>query len=839
MTLVDLKEGESSIITKVRGRGAFRRRILEMGFVPGQEISVIRKAPMSDPVEYNIMGYNVSLRNSEARLIEIISDDEIIELSGVQFKGVVDDHTRKLSANAKVKIINVALVGNPNCGKTTIFNYASGSQERVGNYGGVTVGAKEAKFKLDGYTFNIVDLPGAYSISSYSPEELYLRDHIFNQMPDVVVNIIDASNLERNLYLTTQLIDMDIKVVAALNMFDDMDKKGNAFEYEKFGKMAGIPIIPTVGNKGKGVKELFRKIIEVYEDKDETVRHIHINYGTATERAINSIQEKIYDNCDRGLMDKISSRFISIKLLEKDEAVIEEIQKHGSYEAIEPAVQNEIKYIEEAHKDDSDNIITDARYGFIAGALKETYKHNSKTRKSRSEILDSILTHKYFGIPIFLAFMWFTFYTTFTLGSYPMEWIETIVEIVSNSLQMWLPNGIFKDLFVNGILGGVGGVVVFLPNIVLLYMFIALMEDTGYMARAVFIMDKAMHVIGLHGKSFIPLLMGFGCNVPAILSSRIIESKRDRLVTMLINPFMSCSARLPVYVLFISAFFVNNQASILFGIYMTGVLLAIISAFIFKKTLFKTSDIPFVMELPPYRVPTVRSILKHMWFRASHYLKKVAGVILLASIIIWGLGYFPRDIEYSQDYDAQIEKIAKKHKIQENEFSKQDSIKLYALNTQLSEQTSEIKTLKESERQEKSYIGQLGKFILPIMEPLGFDWKMSISIITGLSAKEVVVGTIGVLYSGEEGDENESSLIQKIKEQEYHSGEKKGQKVFNPLVALSFMIFILVYFPCIGVVAAIRKESGQWKWAIFSIVYTTSLAWILSFAIFQIGSSLV
>ena len=583
MTLLDLKEGENSIITKVKGRGAFRRRIIEMGFVPGQEISVVRKAPMSDPVEYNLMGYNVTLRNSEASKIDIISDDDIIELHGQSFEGIIDDHTRKVSAREKGKTINVALVGNPNCGKTTIFNYASGSQERVGNYGGVTVNAKVAKFKLDGYKFNIVDLPGTYSISSYSPEELYVREHIIENLPDVVVNVLDASNLERNLYLTTQLIDMDIKVVAALNMHDELDKKGDFFDHKLFGKMTGIPVVPTIGNKNKGIRELFRKIIDVYEDRDENVRHIHINYGIPFERAINKIQEKLYSNFNKSLTDKMSSRFIAIKLLEKDEEMIKEITGFGDYNTIKPIVEKEINYLEDSNKDDSESLITDSKYGFIAGALKETFKAARRQRKRKSDVLDAILTHRFFGIPIFLFFMWLTFYTTFTVGQYPMEWIESLVELSSGFLTSILPDGVINDLIVNGILGGVGGVIVFLPNIVLLYLFISLMEDTGYMARAVFIMDKAMHIIGLHGKSFIPLLMGFGCNVPAILSSRIIESRRDRMVTMLINPFMSCSARLPVYVLLISAFFIEYQSLILFSIYMTGVLLAIISAFIFKK----------------------------------------------------------------------------------------------------------------------------------------------------------------------------------------------------------------------------------------------------------------
>lgn len=835
MNLRELEVGDKAVITKVKGRGAFRKRIMEMGFVAGQPVESIKKAPMSDPVEYRIMGYDVSLRNSEADLIEIINTGQAMQIEPGKFNGIVDLTELKESADTHSKIINIALVGNPNCGKTTIFNFASGSQERVGNYCGVTVDAKTATFRLDGYTFNIVDLPGTYSITAYSPEELYVRDYILTNIPDVVVNVLDSSNLQRNLYLTTQLIDMDIKVVAALNMFDELEEKGDLFDHVLFGKMTGIPLVPTIGSKGKGIKELFRKIIDVFEDKDPEQRHVHINYGTAIERSIKKLQDTVWQNCSKSLLDRVSSRFIAIKLLEKDKAIDELILGCSGYEAVSELAKQEIMSIEAGFKDDSEAIITDQRYGFIQGALKETYNENVAIKDKKSDKIDKILTHKYLGIPIFLGFMWMSFYFTFELGAYPMGWLESLVELISGNLSLVLTDGIFKDFIVDGVVGGMGGVVVFLPNIVLLYFFISLMEDTGYMSRAVFIMDKAMHKLGLHGKSFIPLLMGFGCNVPAILSSKIIESRRDRMITILINPFMSCSARLTVYVLMISAFFVSYQSVVLFSLYLTGVLLAIGSAWLFRKTLFKVEEIPFVMELPPYRFPTWRTIIKHMWYRASQYLRKVGGVILIASVIIWALGYFPRNVEYSKDYSVHEKEARKQYALavlNESDIAKQGEYE-----TKLNTSLAEIKMEMESERQEKSFIGMIGNFFQPVMSPLGFDWKMTVALIAGVSAKEVVVGTMGVLYQAEGTDEeNQSSLISKLQEQRYKSGPNEGKLVFNPLVAYSFMLFILIYFPCISVIAAIRRVSGAWKWALFNVGYTTFLAWLISFIVFQIGS---
>lgn len=833
MTLLDLNKGEKAIITKVKGRGAFRKRILEMGFVIGKEISIVKKAPLRDPVEYSIMGYNVSLRNSEAAMIQVVTESEAALLHQSESMGAFEGDLLYQTADASRKIINVAFVGNPNSGKTTIFNFATGLQERVGNYSGVTVDAKESHFQYNDYTFIVTDLPGTYSITAYSPEELFVREYIADKSPDVVVNIIDSSNLERNLYLTTQLIDMDIKIVGALNMFDEYQNSGDKLDYNQLGQLLGIPFVPTVGSKGKGLDDLYNKIIQVYEDRDTTVRHIHINYGPHIEKSIHAIQENIRIPENRSLFNTISSRFLAIKLLEFDKAAENNISTCINAHQIFRTRDVEVKSIVKELNEDTESLITDAKYGFIAGALRETLEPNPVTKRKLSDVIDIIITHKFWGIPIFIFLMWLTFYGTFKIGMYPMTWIQVMIDFISVHLNRFMTDGILKDLIIQGIIGGVGGVLTFLPNILLLYLFISLMEDTGYMARAVFIMDKAMHKIGLHGKSFIPLLMGFGCNVPAILSTRIIESRRDRLITMLILPFMSCSARLPIYILLISAFFPYYQGTILFSIYMIGVILAIGSAIFFKKVLFPNPDIPFVMELPPYRMPTLRTLSKHMWHRADQYLKKIGGVILTASIIIWALGYFPREFKGDQYFRSQIDIVNAQysHQIyqtQHHNFKIIDQIK--------EDKLSKLYLEKESLRQQNSYIGRIGQFLSPLMSPLGFDWKMSVAIITGVAAKEVVVGTLGVLYQTDlhSGDVS-TSQIKKMQEQTYQSGIKKGQKVFTPRVAFSFMLFILIYFPCIAVIASIRRESGALKWALFSAFYTTGTAYLLALLFYQLS----
>ncbi len=829
VTLYDLHEGEEGIILKIKGRGQFRQRLMEMGFVIGKRIFVIKKAPLRDPVEYKIMGYHVSLRNSEALLIEVAPGHSAEAFNASNGILHIDEDNRLLIA--RTRQIHVALVGNPNSGKTTLFNYASGSKEKVGNYAGVTIDSKEARYKQSGYTFSIIDLPGTYSLKSYSPEEIYLRNYIFDNKPDIIVNIVDASNLERNLYLTTQLIDMGVQVVIALNMYDELLRKGDLLDYNSLGSLLGVPVVPTVSSRGKGIKKLFDRLIEVYEGREPTVRHIHINYGTEIENSICAIQSKIKTEENLSFTNIVSSRYLAIELLGNDREYSKSITRCSNSAEIIQAASKEIEKLEKLYAEPVESVITDLRYGFISGALKETIKLNKTERLRKTKIIDNYLTNKFLGIPIFILFMWFTFYSTFKLGSYPKHWMEMGTGKLSELTSMIIPSGIVRDFLTDGIINGVGGVIVFLPNIIILFLFISFMEDTGYMARAVFIMDKVMHTIGLHGKSFIPLFMGFGCNVPAIMATRIIESRRDRMITMLITPFMSCSARLPVYILFISAFFAKNQGTVLFLLYMLGALFAIITALLLKKVFFKREDIPFVMELPPYRFPTIRSIIKHVWFRTGLYLKKIGGIILLASIVVWILTNFPIKVNYSKDYGEEMSKIENHFEDQKNRQNNLSVEKINQLDNQKEESLNRLLLEEKSEKQSHSFMGMIGHAIEPVMKPLGFDWRLSVSILSGLAAKEVVVSTLAIIYQAD-NREGETSLVKKIQRQKGPS----GNVVFTPLIAFSFMLFILTYFPCIGVVTAIKKESGSWKWAGFVIIYTTAVAWLLSFSVYQIGS---
>ncbi len=813
MTLNSLHTGDTAIITRVRGRGAFRKRLTEMGFINGQAVVVVKSAPLKDPVEYRILDSNVSLRRSEASLIEVVSEADYKGIS-VSSPGIISESLQRVPVVAKPgKIIDVALVGNPNSGKTTLFNRVSNSREHVGNYAGVTVDSKEALFNHKGYTFRITDLPGTYSLSDYTSEERYVREHILKNKPDVVVNVLDANNLERNLYLTSQLIDMDITVVLALNMYDDLLERKDKLDIALLSRLIGIRVVPTISSRGKGIFRLLNSVIKVFEGKDPDIRHVHINYGEDLEQSVHRLQEMIRET--PSLTDHYSSRFLSLKLLEQDDNALHLLAGANNFIEIQDTARVEISRIKDLFKEEPETLITDARYGFVAGALKETMKKSGENPGfSRSQRIDRILTHKYIGVPIFLGFLWLMFHATFTLGNYPMAWIESGVEVLSQFLNSNLPEGIIRDLLVDGVVGGVGGVIVFLPNILILFFFISLMEDTGYMARTAFIMDKVMHLFGLHGKSFIPLIMGFGCNVPAIMATRTLENKNDRLLTMLIIPFMSCSARLPVYVLVAGAIFPDRAGNVIFLLYLIGVIFSMLMSILFKKIFFKNREAPFVMELPVYRNPGIRIILRHMWSKGAHYLKKMGGVILLASVVIWVLGYFPRNVQYSVDYEQLIA-------------------------SETSE--SQVKVLKnqmEAEKQKHSFIGRLGIAIEPVIRPLGFDWKMGISLVTGFAAKEIVVSTMGVLYQADDGgsDAENSSLQSRIRDEVYTTGSKAGQPVFTPLTGLSFLLFVLFYLPCVAVIAAVGRESGSWKWAGFVLFYTTAIAWTASFVVYQVGS---
>ncbi len=846
MTLFDLNPRERGIILKITGSGAFRKRLIDMGFIRGKEVTVVKKAPLQDPIQYEILGYQISLRGEEAKMIEIIKLDNISEKNEtiVDFNEVntQEKETAARSRNNE-KTINIVLVGNPNSGKTTIFNYISGSRENVGNYPGVTVDAKRTQFKYNGYLIRMVDLPGTYSISAYTPEEVFVREFLTSNKTDIVINVADCSNLERNLYLTTQILDLDLRMVISLNMYDELKKKGDVFDYEHFARMIGVPVVPTVGKKGEGMKELLDKVIHVYENDEPVVRHIHIHYGTLIEEIIMDLENKIEQT---GLFPKhVHSRFIALKLLEKDADYIRHISTDSRLIQLRELTFRYISQIEQTFAEDTDNLLADMRYGFIAGALKETYVHGTAPLKKKSftNRLDEIFTHKLLGLPIFMFVLWLMFFSTFTLGGFFMNWIEKGVEALGNLFVRLIPEGIILDLLVEGVIGGVGGVIVFLPNIVILFLFIALMEGTGYMSRIAFIMDRLMHKIGLHGKSFIPLIMGFGCNVPAIMATRTLENKSDRILTMLIIPLMSCSARLPVYVLLISAFFPERPALMLMLIYFLGIIFAAFFAIVFKKLFFHKTEAPFVMELPPYRMPTLRATYTYMWLRASQYLKKMGGIILVASLIVWTLGYFPRNIEFSKNYDAEITTIFQKYDPILEKTTSDDSLSMIR-QMRVNELTQIVKE-REIERHSKTFIGRLGTLIEPVMKPLGMDWRLSISLLTGFPAKEIILSTMGVLFQEYELDpinpdtDNPKviigSLEHRLQQAVFIENSESNKPLFTKVSAFAFLIFVLFYFPCTASIVAIKKESGRWFYTILSILYTTGFAWLMAFVINTLG----
>lgn len=800
MRLSELKTGERGVIVKVMGHGGFRKRIVEMGFIRGKIVKVLLNAPLQDPVKYQIMGYEISLRHTEAAMIEIIPADNAPQLEEEEAKKLgmtnisqtadedyllTDEMLHKVALE-KSHTINVALVGNPNCGKTSLFNFASGAHERVGNYSGVTVDAKEGHAEYNGYRFNLVDLPGTYSLSAYSPEELYVRKQIIDNTPDVIINVIDASNIERNLYLTTQLVDMNLKIVGALNMFDEFESRGDKLDYDKLGELFGMPFVPTVFKTGRGIDELFKTVINVYEGVTEpgknNLRHIHLNHGKYIEQAIDDVKKEIQKN--EQIRYKYSTRFLAIKLLEKDSKIETQVKDLPNGEDIIKIRDNAAELILKETREDSETAIMNAKYGIIHGAMKEAgcEEGNKTDTYQLTHVLDAIITNKYIGFPLFFIFLYLMFEITFTLGQYPMDWIESGVNLISEFMRSIMPDGPLKAMVIDGAIAGVGAVIVFLPQILILYFIISFMEDSGYMARAAFIMDKVMHKMGLHGKSFIPLIMGFGCNVPAVMATRTIENRRSRLITILVLPLMSCSARLPIYIMIIGTFFaVKYQSLIMISLYVIGIAMAVLMSRIFSRWLIKGDDTPFVMELPPYRFPTAKAILRHTWEKGKQYLKKMGGIILVASLIVWALGYFPH-------------------------------------NEQLSNQ----------EQKEQSYIGVIGKSIEPIFRAQGFDWKLDVSLVAGVGAKEIIASTMGVLYADDDNVSNESEKYQILNKKMQADG-------ITPLIAFSYLLFVLIYFPCIATIAAIKSETGSWKWPIFTMVYTTLMAWCVSACCYQIG----
>ncbi len=842
MTLSELKIGDKAVIIHVHGTGQFRKRILEMGFVSGKEVTVIQGAPMDDPIHYRILGYDVSLRRADAKQIEVrpLAAEETIQ----QPDEATPDSPRpseealrpidsREQSKHPQKRLRIALVGNPNCGKTSLFNQASGAHEHVGNYSGVTVERKTGYINFGDYRIELIDLPGSYSLSPYSPEEVYIRNYLTGaERPDLVLNVLDSTNLERNLYLTIQIKELGLPVVAALNMFDEFTERKEYLDYPRLSRLLGVPMIPTVCRTGLGLQALFSELVEVWEGiqrGDEALLHpetgkirpLTVYYGHSIEDSIATLVEKIQQHL--GLTSPVEARHIAIKLMEGDSDIAHQLMDRYSKGAfIISARDYELKRLsEELDNADTEELMTDARYGYIAGALRETYKPRRHRLSSFTDRIDHWATHRYLGFPLFLLLMYLMFEATFTLGAYPMDWIDAGVGAFGAWVSELMSDGPLKDLIVDGIIAGVGGVVVFLPNILILYFFISIFEDTGYMARAAFIMDKLMHRMGLHGKSFIPLIMGFGCNVPAVMATRTIESRKSRIITMLVLPFMSCSARLPVYLLLAGALFAEQAGLVLFALYIIGVGIAIVSARVLRATHFKGEDIPFVMELPPYRMPTAKAILRHMWTRAEQYLHKMGTVILLASVLIWGLGYFPRHDEAEARIEEQITRIE--------------------ANTQLSDEvkSDSIATLEHAYsqyHQENSWLGRMGKAIEPAIAPLGFDWKMGISLLSGLGAKEIVVSTLGVIYMGDADDSDEAT--QRLSHRIASERRPDSSPSFTPLVAFGFMLFVLIYFPCVATVVAIGRESGSWRWGAFSIIYSCSLAWLIAFLVYQIGSNL-
>lgn len=836
MKLSDLNTGEQGVIVKVNGHGSFRKRLIEMGFIAGKKVTVVLNAPLKDPIEYEILGYKLSLRRSEAEQIEVISESEAKEVmkKDSSFDTIyADDCDEEWSLNNLMKklaeerkhVIRVALVGNPNCGKTSLFNIASGSHEHVGNYSGVTVDAKEGRFEYKGYKFVLVDLPGTYSLSAYSPEELYVRKNLIDNVPDVVINVVDASNIERNLYLTAQVIDMNLRVVMALNMYDELKDKGDELDIKQLGYLLGMPVCPTVSRDGTGIPELFDTVIKIYTQSDpKLARHIHINHGAELEKSIDRIKLLLQKN--QSLRDKYSTRYLAIKYLEDDkdiEKIIDTLPNRD--EIISARVIEEQRIIDLLHTN-TESAIVDAKYAFIQGALAETYKpHQDATpRKTITDKIDAVVTNKWMAFPIFIAVLYLIFQTTFAVGDYPMQWIDWFVGKFGDFVATFMADGWLKDLVVDGIISGVGSVLVFLPNILILYFFISLMEDSGYMSRAAFIVDKLMHKIGLHGKSFIPMVMGFGCNVPAIMATRAIESRKSRMITIAIIPFMSCAGRLPIFVLLAGAFFPHNAALVLLGIYLLGIVLAILSAIVLSKFV-KDDDLPFVMELPPYRIPTAKAIWRHTWEKGKQYLQKMATTILVCSVLIWFLGYFPKNKELM----ATQEEYATLAQTPAGRLSANaDDVDVNAATATKKELMTRIDSL-YAYQQENSYIGQLGRMVSPALDPLGFNWKMDVGLLTGIAAKELVVSTLGVMYS--EGA--------KVSEGHDMSEDTQLQSALvndvTPAAALSFMVFILLYFPCVATFVAIKNETGKWRWAVACCAYTMAVAWIMSFIVYRLA----
>lgn len=782
----------------------------------------------------------------------------------------------------------VALAGNPNSGKTTIFNMLTGSNQHVGNYPGVTVEKREGSCSYNDLQLKIIDLPGTYSLTARAEDELVARQYILQEQPDVVVNVLDAANLERNLYLSLQLLELGRPLVLALNMADIAEQRGMKVDMERLSRLLGVSVVNTVGNRSKGIKELLSSVcaaVQTAGKKDAFT----VDYGPELEADISRLTGLLSGD-GAGSQYQYPIRWMAIKLLENDQEIIALVKSAANSDMILKLAAQVRTALAKKNGEDAELVIANCRYAYLDSIIKEVLAAENQDSLTLSDRLDQVFTNRIFGLPIFLAMMWLLFNMVFTLSEQPAEWMENGVAFLGQWTGAYLPDGDLKSLIVDGVIGGVGGVIVFLPNIVLLFLGIAVLEDSGYMARAAFIMDRIMRAVGLHGKSFIPMLIGFGCGVPAVMGARTLENPRDRLVTILVVPLMSCSARLPVYTVLISAFFAPEVAgTVLFSIYIVGILLAILMARLFRTFLLTGEPEPFVMEMPPYHVPTLRSILTHMWERCLLYLKKAGTTILAVSIIIWFLSSYPKDIDYSKDYEALTaaaetsftEQVATEvttplniDKVENSPALAELIAKLKGLEETLAAAGEELGEDSEAYRQAQitrdneaqalekdnpalypaaakyleleaardetagqlakeqagedlagSYAGRIGHAVEPLIKPLGFDWKIGIALFAGFAAKEVVVSTLGTIYSIGAVDETSVEITKMLAQ----------DPTFSPLVAYTLMLFVLIYVPCLAALAVVRRETNSWKWTFFMIGYTTTLAWIVSFIVYRVG----
>lgn len=751
------------VVSLSGGRNA-EKKLTEMGLYPGEVIKLLNYSA-DGPTTILVKGTKLAIGH---RMADMIFVDEDIHRKTVQ------------------KRLTVALAGNPNSGKSTIFNYLTGSRQHVGNYPGVTVEKKEGKATFKNYVINFVDLPGTYSLSAYSEDEVVARDFVLNERPDVIVHIVDSSNLERNLYLFTQLLELEMPIVLAMNMSDIVDKKGHKIDYELLSALLGVPIVKTVGSKNVGLDKMLDVIADVYEGKVDC-KNIRIDYGEEIEQELGKIVEML--SALEKPMKGYSPRWLAVKLLESDPAIISLIEKHSQGKEILAQAIEGRRHLKQHFSDDAEVFIAERRYGFISGACTQSVVSNVEIRHDISDKIDKVILNRFLGIPIFAIVMYAIFEFTFTFSAPVVDWFGNVFDKISESLTAVLPEGLFQSFIVDGIIGGVGGVLGFFPLVLFMFFAIAFFEDSGYMARAAFVMDKLMSKFGLHGKSFLPLMISTnGCAVPGILATRTLESKKDRLITMMVTPFMICGAKLPIFALFIGAFFPSDQGpNIMFLMYAFSIALAFTSAWILKKFIFKGDSAHFVMELPPYRIPTLQGLLLKMWERGWLYLQKAGTTILLISVIMWAGFTFP---EHKGPQDASNAVIA-------------------------------------SQQLEYSYIGRFGKTIEPLVKPLGFDWRGGVALISGVAAKEVVVSTLGTMYSlGAEDVENAEPLKLSL----------QNDPVWTPLSAMAFLMFCLIYMPCVVAMSVFFKESGSsWKWTGFLIFWTTVMAWIFSFIVYQGG----